>query len=164
MIRPVLIILLACLTASPAVAHWDRTRWGMTPAEVTALYPAAFPAGDPAYRDPAKPVLGLPDPYVFDGQSFSLVQLFFRDRGRLSQVSLTTDSKADAVPGLLAWLERRYGRPTASEGSLTVPEASNLRSYTATWAAADGDRVKVTVLIWPNGDALAAVSWEPRSP
>lgn len=163
MIRPAILTLALCLAATPAAAHWDRTRWGMTPEAVTALYPAATHSGDPAIRDPAQPVLELGAPYVLDGESFSEVRLFFRDRGRLSMVELTADRTADQIPGLQAWLERRYGKPVAARGALAVP-ADGRGSYRAEYAGADGDRVVLVVMLWPDGETLAAVSWSPPTP
>ena len=110
MIRPAILFLVLCLTATPASAHWDRTRWGMTPQAVKALYPSAVPSGDPALTDPAKPVMQLEAPYVFDGQSFELARLFFRDQGRLDRVEFSSIGAGDQVPGLLAWLERAIAR------------------------------------------------------
>ena len=107
MIRPAILFLVLCLTATPAAAHWDRTRWGMTPEAVKALYPSAVRSGDAALTDPAKPVLQLEAPNVFDGQPFEQARLVFRDEGRLSLVELRDLGAADRVPGLLAWMERR---------------------------------------------------------
>lgn len=155
MIRPAILFLTLCLTATPAAAHWDRTRWGMTPEAVKALYPSAVPGSDPA-----KPVLRLQEPHVFDGQSFSRARVFFRDQGKLNLVELASDRNADQVPGLLVWLERRYGKPVATEGAPTVP-ASDAGFYRAEYAAADGDKVALVIMLWPNGEALSVVSWSP---
>lgn len=159
MIRPAILILTLCLTATPAAAHWDRTRWGMTPEAVKALYPSAVPSGDPALVDPSKPVLQLASPWVFDGQSFSLSRLFFRAGGRLDRVELVSSDTRGQVPGLLAWLERRYGKPVYTKGPLTAP-AGGVEILEARYRGADGDRVVLNVL-WAEGEALSAVSWEP---
>lgn len=159
MIRPALLLLILCLIATPAAAHWDRTRWGMTPEAVKALYPSAVPSGDPALVDPAKPVLQLASPYVFDGQSFSLPRLFFRNGGRLDRVEFASFGDQGRVPGLLAWLERRYGKPVSTKGPLTPP-ASGVEILEARYRAADGDQVVLNVL-WAEGEAAVAVSWEP---
>ncbi|MBX7250271.1 MAG: hypothetical protein K1X35_14655 [Caulobacteraceae bacterium] len=159
MIRPVLLFLTLSLVATPAAADWDRTRWGMTPQAVKALYPAAVPSGDPALVDPAKPLLQLEQPYVFDGQTFDLARLFFRNAGGLDRVEFMAMNAQDKVPGLLAWLEQRYGPPVFSEGPTQAP-SNSVEILEVRYRPANGDRV-VFMVLWTEGVALVGLSWEP---
>lgn len=100
----------ALLSAAPAAAHWDKTRWGMSVEQVEALYPQARPA-TPAGNQSA--VLELPGSFVWDGRTWTKVRFNFQgDRG-LAVVSMQTDASFETIR---AYLATRYGPPIDDTG------------------------------------------------
>lgn len=110
--RAVLLAALPLLAASPAAAHWEYTRWGMTEAQVAAASRGAVRALPPGERRPVPATrmeyraaaefrsggLSLSVAFAFDGRSGGLVCV--SGRGGPGQ-----------GPALRARLERAFGQP-----------------------------------------------------
>lgn len=103
------LIALALLTATPAAAHWEYTRWGMTEAAVIAASRGAVRAlpagerrrqGDLDYR-----AAGL---FEADGARFRVA--FGFARAGLRCVSIRAEDPRQA-PALRRWITRRFGEP-----------------------------------------------------
>lgn len=95
------------LLASPAAAHWQNTRWGMTEAEVRALWPAAFEkvSGVSYY-------LHIDGPVTVSGRSFKAISFYFDTKGRLRAVHATAPEPYDAIFNGLA---SQVGAPAKAE-------------------------------------------------
>jgi len=103
------LILLALLTAAPAAAHWEYTRWGMNEAAVIAASGGtvrALPAGerrrqgDLDYRAAGR--------FEAEGARFRVA--FGFTRTGLRCVSIRAEDPAQA-PALRRWISSRFGPP-----------------------------------------------------
>lgn len=114
MIRKLMPVALACaVIASPAGAHWQFTRWGMTPAQVIEASNGSAAAGDGAKAGRGDDTVEAVGTYVageatfttkfwFGHQGLSMVALQLRDDGQC----------LDVQRDLLA----KYGEPVEKTG------------------------------------------------
>jgi hypothetical protein len=108
------------LLSLPAAAQgFDRTRWGMTEAEVEACYPGR--TWSPTCSDGTRSVSQVKLEHSLDGVKVK-VDFYFRD-GRLDNVEIAPAAGSRPVPGaleasrsLLEGLVRRHGQPREHEG------------------------------------------------
>lgn len=109
------LIALALLTATPAAAHWEYTRWGMTEAAVIAASRGAVRAlpagerrrqGDLDYRAAGR--------LEVEGAAFRLA--FGFARAGLRCVSIRAEDPGQA-PALRRWITRRFGEPQQIGGN-----------------------------------------------
>jgi len=103
------IALAVCLISSQAQAHWEYTRWGMSPKAVAASSRGAVQVGPGAQADQilAMPV-GAVGVYRNHGHSFHAVFYFQKDRLALIELTLLGDpSRCSEV---LRDLVARYGK------------------------------------------------------
>jgi hypothetical protein len=112
MVRTALLLLLASAAASPAAAHWEFTRWGMTERQVIAASRGAVralparerrpvPAARMEYRAAGEfrsGALRLTVAFAFDGRNGGLVCVSAR-------------AEAGQAEALRARLERLFGAP-----------------------------------------------------
>lgn len=133
----------ALLSVTPAAAHWDKTRWGMTPAQVGLLYPKARP-GTPSSNQSA--VLELPGPFGWIGHTWTKVRFNFNGDKGLTVVAMNTDASFE---DLRAILTARYGNPTDDTG----PGPLRLVYYTD---PVTRDQVWITHM-----ESVRGVSWSP---
>jgi hypothetical protein len=137
----VAVVLAAAFLAAPAAADWDRTRWGLSPDQVTYLYPAAAdlpaaPGDGRTYR-----VLKLAGPLSYDGRTWTEASFHFERGGRLTRVELS--AAPGQVEAIEAWLTGRFGPPLEREGH--PPRAGDTAAYYTVRHrdAASGDEVKL---------------------
>lgn len=90
----------AMVAGTPALADWDRTRWGMTRAEALAAYPQAT-------QTAAANMLRMQGSFAYAGRTFSVAGLRFDEEGRLSEVLFLPDPGTG--PSLRADLTRAFG-------------------------------------------------------
>lgn len=85
-----LVALLAGFLATPdsARAHWENTRWGMTPAQVKALYPGAREEPPPADSSRRAPLLHVDGPIRAGNWEWAAIDFYFERDGKLSSVRL----------------------------------------------------------------------------
>lgn len=102
--------------AAPAHAHWQFTRWGMTPDEVVGASPVQVgPFSNPDF-DTDSAVAKLVSNYSAGGFDFAVGYMFDRATGRLSRVHL--ELKDPAQCGKL-WhsMDAIYGKPSTTVNS-----------------------------------------------
>jgi len=104
--------------ASSAQAHWQYTKWGMTPEEVVAssnggahLDPAAKPQDDGGIN-------AVRGSYSAGGKTFDLSFMF--RTGRLTGVTLWEKGNQSGCNDLKATLVGTYGSSTAEDATRTV--------------------------------------------
>lgn len=98
--RTIVVAALLLLVPVSASADWQKTKWGMTEAQVKKAYPSLTEAGDAA----------LSMPYSALGSDFTAV-LKFRD-GKLDSVKL---HHAGEVRDLEYQLRLKYGEPISAD-------------------------------------------------
>lgn len=121
-IAAVLALGAALAAPGPARADWDKTRWGMTPAQVKALYPAAREdpprPGNPA----ATPTLTLDQPVTGTWMTVRAVTFRFDRSGKLEGVTLTPPDDRDKIETFLIFT---FGSPVAITGTLEATGRAN---------------------------------------
>jgi len=147
-------VLIAALTilgaalAAPgtARANWENTRWGMTPAQVKALYPAAVEA--PASEDRRYPMLQLNQPVKVNFITWSKVVFLFERGGGLTSVMLyPAETAADIRDDQIGfYLMMNFG-PAVEMTGTEHQENLNLATYRAGYLdSKSGDEVWFNVL------------------
>lgn len=125
-----LLVALALLATSPALAGYDKTAWGMKLPEVQHLYPggavSTHPNGDTQYTV-LRSVAGINSALVHftfsGGRGLSSVMIFVPRQGSKVEATASTfefPTKRDAaeIRAILASaLEAKYGAPTLRAGS-----------------------------------------------
>ncbi len=103
------------VSANPADADWQYTRWGMTPQQVVAASRGlAKPyQGDPTLANP-KLLKKLMAPYSTSNFTFNAVFVFETTTNRLTTVHLVL-SPTSRCPDLKDAMIREYGAPQISE-------------------------------------------------
>jgi hypothetical protein len=103
------------MSASPALAGWEYTKWGMTPKQVVAASKgkAKLGNGEPGDRVVNEQV-GALGTYHATGGEFGTI-FYFRE-GKLNQVNLkmTGDDREKRCDALSADLNAKYGAPDSS--------------------------------------------------
>jgi hypothetical protein len=107
---------------SGAHAHWQNTKWGMTEAEVRTVWPAATERHENGYY-----VLRIDGPVTIAGVTYQRVSFTFDTKGRLRQVSLSTDMLYNL---LVDRLISQIGAPVLEKDE---PLFGGLRSLKATF-------------------------------
>ncbi|MGO4686197.1 hypothetical protein [Hyphomicrobium sp. 2TAF46] len=99
--------------SQPVAAHWQYTRWGMTPDQViSASKNTAHIASDPAMHGTAEARNLLDGKYRSQGFDFD-INFLFDTSNKLSHVSLQLVTPADC-PVLQGKLSNIYGSPKTS--------------------------------------------------
>lgn len=133
---PLLAVLL--LAAAPARAHWEYTRWGMTPEQVAQASRGAVRVIPPSARKP------LPDTDLTaaaegsftDGALRLLVRFGFDSKGLAIVAYAVTDPRQNEA--LRAWLIRRHGEPQRTGGLPAIG------METVTWDGEDEIELNIT--------------------
>jgi hypothetical protein len=128
---------LAMVTATPAAADWQYTKWGMTPEQVTAE------SGGKAVETTAEEQKGNAHPAgvksdvhlkaPFESGRFQFVAFFYFSApgGRLVGVHLNLKN-AELGAELLASLRKKYGKPDIDHNRDVTPALLN---YRVVWRA-----------------------------
>lgn len=113
MIRRVLIALILS-SATPAIAGWENTRWGMTEAEVRAVVPSVGPVSGKNLWSNEESNARLVGQYRFQNFEFHVALLFNRKSGGLDSVfmNLLPHQSGEA---LLSRLSNLHGPPRTIE-------------------------------------------------
>ena len=108
----VILSLLAALPATPAAAHWEYTRWGMTEAQVVAASRTAVRALPPAERR-AVPAARMEYRAAgeFRAGALRLSVAFAFDSRNGGLVCVSARGEARHAGALRTRLERRFGPP-----------------------------------------------------
>ncbi len=109
-----LLLLAGTLIAAPASAHWQFTRWGMTPEQVQAASPTVQLGENRSASSSASRVLASA-PYSANGMSFD-VRFGFDAGRRLNKVSLELADLSQCT-ALNAALRSVYGEPMPGDRS-----------------------------------------------
>ncbi len=106
--------LFACTMPTPAQAHWQWTKWGMTPAQVAAGSRGSVKLADPS-SDAEMPygVKEAAGTYTSGGRTMKAS--FWFAGGKLSRVNLSNDD-TDACSALERDMASVYGQPTTRSG------------------------------------------------
>lgn len=99
-------------TSTPALADWQKTRWGNTPSEVEVVSGLKFAAGGPQHESPNDPDTIARAPYSAGPFQFSAGFQF--TAGLLSAVHLTLVGGGTCAD-LLGNLTSNYGRPVSEK-------------------------------------------------
>ncbi len=130
--------------AAPAEAHWQYTRWGMTPDQVIVASKGAAsrsdPAADATLRIGTKEAVGT---YSANGQSMKAS--FWFKSGKLNQVNLSSEDE-DACFALNRDLVGVYGQPTSRSGGMIatnvwLDKARGNRIQFSNWGTAGCDLI-----------------------
>ena len=118
MIRKLMPVALSCaVIASPAGAHWQFTRWGMTPSQVIEASNRTASAGDGAKAARGDDTVDAVGTYVAGATTFT-TKFWFGQQG-LSTVALQLndyDKCLDVQRDLLA----KYGEPVEKTGDADI--------------------------------------------
>ena len=117
MIRKMMLVALACAGASPADAHWQFTRWGMTPAQVIEASNGTTSVGDGAKAARGDDTVGAVGTYIAGATTFTTK--FWFGRQGLSTVALQLrdyDQCVDVQRDLLV----KYGEPVEKTGDADI--------------------------------------------
>jgi hypothetical protein len=107
-----ILLIAAVVIAAPASAHWQYTRWGMTPAQVQAANPAVQLGEDRGASARDSQVLASAR-YSASGLTFN-ARFGFDANGRLNKVSLDLLDRSGCVE-LNGSLRSVYGEPLPGE-------------------------------------------------
>lgn len=134
------------LTASPALANWGPTGWGMTPSDVIAAVPHAIPTAP----DKGKDVRGMHElaaaPFMDGNVAMTATFLFDPDTNGLAFVGLTLNDYGQCE-AYKATLIARYGK-----GKPTEMKMGELNMGKLDWVdAASGDRMMFSYIRKPDG-------------
>ena len=133
-------LLVCVIDASPATAHWDFTRWGMTVDEVRAAS-ANRPGMD---LDPDAAIIAgmgiISGTYKTDDFLFRISFMFGSDRDRETRLMLVglqiVDAENDKV---LPWLKEKYGNHSYVVNR--TPDRKGCHDRTLVWYRDDGEVV-----------------------
>lgn len=157
-----LLLLVAGLAPAPARAHWENTRWGMTPAQVKALYPAAkeVPARPGMRGD--YPRLRLEGPIKVRDWNWKSIEFRFERGGKLTGVSLVpTDGWDEQVKFYAGNL---FGEPVEIVGDLKPEVGIHVFAYQARFRSArtgDEGLVMITNFMGDTWRVVEIVSPDP---
>jgi len=132
-------LLLLCAVASPAAAHWEYTRWGMTERQVIAAARNAVRALPPGERRPvpaARMEYRVSGEFRTEGLQMTVAFAFDARNGGL--VCVSGRAAANHAEALRARLERAFG-PPQERGQ---DAAGGTRSYG--WSRPDEIDLQVT--------------------
>lgn len=104
-----------CATA-PAEAHWQYTRWGMTPAQVVAAAKGKVQRADPA-ADAEMPYGSKEAVGTYDTDGRNLRASFWFKNGKLSRVVLANEDE-DTCYAIRRDLLSAYGKSAAQSGRM----------------------------------------------
>jgi hypothetical protein len=131
-----------------AIAHYDRTRWGMTRIEVAELYPEGFPGSD-SYQVTGKvgPVWGA-IAFEFGSQGLNAVRIIpslVKPPAGGPIAPMSEDEGNSMAVRLVKLLTAKYGKPMA-EPQRTSFEPSSRDAYLYVWHTDAGDFVSLEVV------------------
>lgn len=95
--------------ATAADAHWQNTRWGMTEAEVRAVWPEAHEGLDSSYY-----VLRIDRPFQVGGVTYKSARFVFDTKGQLREVRLEVE---DYYANIRQRMASQLGAPVNEEES-----------------------------------------------
>ena len=135
------LLALALLAAAPSSEGYQRTKWGMTPAQVKALYPNSMDADQARKLQPGK---------FGKGEEFVLAQTtvlgkdawatFRFDKDGLVRVSVRPDPEdSSGCPHLKDALSLKYGDPKSTTGE----DTADLFVLNGTWETKE-TRIELT--------------------
>ena len=119
--------------ATPALADWQYTQWGMSPADVQTASNGTAVVNQDRSLDAADLTAGLTAFYRGDKRPFTAVFLFDAT-GKLSAVTLNPTDRISCVP-IRQSLGERYGAPASVD--------QHAYGQTARWNDIEGDNVVV---------------------
>lgn len=124
----------ASLCATTASAHWQSTRWGMTEAEVRAIWPAAHEVEEGGHF-----LLRIDDPLEVGGVRYENARFIFDVKGRLREVRLEI---AENYENLRERMTSQLGPPLSEDNRPMMLE--DIRNKTALFRdSAKGNSVKL---------------------
>ena len=112
---------IAMLFAEPASAHWQYTRWGMTPAEVIAASNGAAHVGSGVQSVLGEGTADVVGTYDAGGRIFSTAFTF--EQGHLASVALWTTDWSQCIPTIKD-LQAVYGDPEEYTDGKVVANAT----------------------------------------
>ncbi|GLV24977.1 hypothetical protein [Sphingobium sp. TomTYG45] len=136
---------LACAAiASPAGAHWQYSKWGMTPDQVVAASKGTVQRVDPS-SDAALPIGVKEAAGTYSANDQSMRVSFWFKGGKLNQVHLAQDD-ADACMAVGRDLTGVYGQPTSRSGgmistSVWLDKARGNRVQFSNWSTGGCDLI-----------------------
>lgn len=108
------------LWASTAHAHWQNTRWGMTEAEVRALWPTALER-----EESGQYLLRIDGPAQAGGLSYKTIRFVFDTKGKLREVRLDASEQFDSLRERMA---SQLGAPVSDEDKPFMMEGVRTKS------------------------------------
>jgi hypothetical protein len=127
--RHALIFTVAALSiAAPASAHWQYTRWGMTPEEVQAANPA-LRAGEDPRNSISSSLVRLSGTHREGGRDF-VVRFGFNGRNQLNTVYVQP-ARPNDCRHMVAAVEARLGRGTPGSQIRNVLDVRNWQDRSA---------------------------------
>lgn len=150
--RAVIFALAAFAASAPASAHWQYTRWGMTPEEVLAARPG-LTAGVDEYNSFEGSLVRVSGMHREDDRDF-IIRFGFNDENRLVTVDLEPKNMADCRRAIRA-VERRLGRGERGE---QIPNILDMRGWQD---PAAGNSLRLTMIGRPARPESCSIRYHP---
>jgi hypothetical protein len=121
-----IVVIGAVFVAMPADAHWQFTRWGMTPAQVVAQSKATLERVDPS-SDTEMPYGTKEVSGTYDSSGRTLKASFWFKAGKLNRVNLSSEDE-DTCFSLRRDLVSVYGNAASRSGGMIATNVWSDRS------------------------------------
>jgi hypothetical protein len=139
--KRILFVVAIAAAAAPAEAHWQWTKWGMSPAQVIAASKGTVEHADPA-ADETMPYGVKEAVGTYDSNGRSMKASFWFKAGKLSQINLSSGDQDDCF-SIRRDLGSLYGQPLSRSSMSTVwsDKAKGNRVQLVDWGAQGCDLV-----------------------